>query len=84
MISLSDHDALTARDFAHKMPQATASGPPSAGGGEFPLLSLDDYTRRFIEVWQDRFTDTELAKRLGVSRKTLWEKRKKYGLPRKG
>jgi len=27
-------------------------------------------------------TETELAKRLGISRKTLWERRNRFGIPR--
>ncbi|MEA1917106.1 MAG: helix-turn-helix domain-containing protein, partial [Campylobacterota bacterium] len=27
-----------------------------------------------------KFPDTELSKKLGISRKSLWEKRKKYGI----
>jgi DNA-binding NtrC family response regulator len=28
-------------------------------------------------------TETELARRLGISRKTLWERRQKLGIPRR-
>ena len=30
--------------------------------------------------FQDKYPDTELSKRLGISRKSLWEKRKKFGI----
>jgi len=44
--------------------------------------SLVGYFRRFVEEHQARLSETELAKKLGISRKTLWERRKRYGLPR--
>lgn len=45
-------------------------------------LSLEDYFRRFVIEHQDELTETELAKRLGISRKALWEKRQRLGIPR--
>lgn len=46
-------------------------------------LSLDDYFQRFVLENQDCMSETELAKKLGVSRKCLWERRQKLGIPRK-
>jgi len=46
-------------------------------------LSLDDYFQRFVLENQDNMSETELAKKLGVSRKCLWERRQKLGIPRK-
>ncbi|MFT6917244.1 MAG: DNA-binding NtrC family response regulator [Motiliproteus sp.] len=48
-----------------------------------PALSLEDYFQRFVLEHQQQMTETELAKRLGVSRKTLWERRQRLGIPRK-
>jgi DNA-binding NtrC family response regulator len=45
-------------------------------------VSLEDYFRRFVIEHQDRLTETELAKRLGLSRKALWERRQRFGIPR--
>ncbi len=45
-------------------------------------LSLEEYFRRFVLEHQDDTTETELAKRLGISRKALWEKRQRLGIPR--
>lgn len=44
------------------------------------VLSIDDYVKYIIINFQDNFPDTELSKKLGISRKSLWEKRKKYGI----
>ncbi len=46
-------------------------------------LSLDDYFRKFVLEHQDRLTETEISSRLGISRKSLWERRKRLGIPRK-
>jgi DNA-binding NtrC family response regulator len=47
------------------------------------ILSVDEYLKAIILQYQDRFPDTELSKKLGMSRKSLWEKRKKYGIEKK-
>ncbi len=47
------------------------------------ILSIDDYIKYIIQSFQNKFTDTELSKKLGMSRKSLWEKRKKYGINKK-
>lgn len=46
-------------------------------------LSLDDYFQRFVLDNQDSMSETALAKKLGISRKCLWERRQKLGIPRK-
>ena len=44
------------------------------------ILSIEDYVKYIIKTYQDVHPDTELSKKLGISRKSLWEKRKKYGI----
>lgn len=46
-------------------------------------LSLEDYFQRFVLENQDKMTETEIARKLGISRKSLWERRQKLGIPRK-
>ncbi len=46
-------------------------------------LSLEEYFQRFVLEHQDSMSETELAKKLGVSRKCLWERRQRFGIPRK-
>ncbi|MEH6577415.1 MAG: sigma-54 dependent transcriptional regulator [Amphritea sp.] len=46
-------------------------------------LSLDDYFQHFVLDNQESMSETALAKKLGVSRKCLWERRQKLGIPRK-
>jgi DNA-binding NtrC family response regulator len=53
-------------------------------GGEIHAQgeSLQDYFRRFVLENQTRMNETELARALGISRKTLWERRQRENLPR--
>ncbi len=46
-------------------------------------LSLEDYFQHFVLEHQDHMTETELARKLGVSRKCLWERRQRLGIPRR-
>lgn len=50
-------------------------------GGE--ILSIKEYEKMIITKFESKYPDIELAKRLGISRKSLWEKRKKYEITRK-
>ena len=47
------------------------------------ILTIDDYVKFIVNSFQYKFPDTELSKKLGISRKSLWEKRKKYNLFKK-
>ena len=44
--------------------------------------SLEDYFVRFVLDNQDQLTETELADKLGISRKSLWERRQRLNIPR--
>ncbi len=46
-------------------------------------LSLEDYFQHFVLENQDRMSETELAQKLGISRKSLWERRQRLGIPRR-
>ena len=51
------------------------------GGGE--ILTIEDYVKNILVSFQDKYPDVELSKKLGISRKSLWEKRKKHGIYKK-
>ena len=44
--------------------------------------SLVEYFKRFVVEHQGAMSETELARKLGISRKALWERRIRLGLPR--
>ncbi len=51
------------------------------GGDE--ILTIEDYVKNVLTNFQDKYPDVELSKKLGISRKSLWEKRKKHGIYKK-
>ena len=59
-----------------------APGAKSAGDMDTEELSLEDYFQRFVLENQDAMNETELAQKLGISRKCLWERRQRFDLPR--
>lgn len=63
--------------------QSVAAISAKKASSEDPQLSLEDYFQHYVLDHQEHMTETELAKKLGISRKCLWERRQKYGLPRK-
>ncbi len=46
-------------------------------------MSLEDYFQHFVLEHQEQMTETELARKLGISRKCLWERRQRFGIPRR-
>ena len=48
-----------------------------------PEQTMEDYFVSFVTAHQDQLTETELAERLGISRKSLWERRQRLSIPRK-
>jgi DNA-binding NtrC family response regulator len=77
-VILCEDGQITADMLALDPTPPAAIGAADAAGN----LSLEDYFRRFVLTHQDRLTETELAKRLGMSRKALWERRQRLNLPR--
>ncbi|MBQ0731319.1 MAG: sigma-54-dependent Fis family transcriptional regulator [Oleispira antarctica] len=59
-------------------PETTSSNEANQGD-----LSLDDYFMHFVLENEDGMNETDLARKLGVSRKCLWERRQRLGIPRK-
>ena len=47
------------------------------------LMTISDYVKLMISTYQDVYPDTELSRKLGISRKSLWEKRKKLEVIKK-
>ncbi|ETK23273.1 sigma-54 dependent transcriptional regulator [Pseudomonas sp. FH1] len=76
-IELSD---LEDDDFIGLAPQQSGSNTSHEPTED---LSLEDYFQHFVLEHQDHMTETELARKLGVSRKCLWERRQRLGIPRR-
>jgi two-component system, NtrC family, response regulator HydG len=45
-------------------------------------VSIEEYTKRSIALLQGDHSEEQIADLLGISRKSLWEKRKRWNLPR--
>ncbi|NUM34403.1 MAG: sigma 54-interacting transcriptional regulator [Candidatus Brocadiae bacterium] len=76
VLSLYDEDVLTIANFKDLNP----STAPKSTDFLSQELSIDDYAKLFVLHNQDKYNDSHLARILGFSRKTLWEKRKKWGI----
>ncbi len=63
-------------------PSAPAAKAPSTDDNQGDL-SLDDYFMHFVLENEEGMNETDLARKLGVSRKCLWERRQRLGIPRK-
>ncbi len=46
-------------------------------------LSIEEFTKRTIMKYQSKCSEQELASMLGITRKALWEKRKRWGIFKK-
>ncbi len=91
-VILNDGEDITAEAMAIDLqadkkvaPSMVASLEESAEKIETQVsdLSLDDYFQHFVLENEDKMTETELALKLGISRKSLWERRQRLGIPRK-
>ncbi len=80
-----DFEMIKVQEKATIKPTNLASSETSLTGNDESAedLSLEDYFQRFVLEHQDTMSETELARKLGVSRKCLWERRQKLGIPRK-
>ncbi|RLK51048.1 two-component response regulator CbrB [Alkalispirillum mobile] len=85
-VILCEGETITAEQLTLPRRRSPEGGetPPSGGGAPSgkPDLSLEDYFREYVLANQDQMTETALAKGLGISRKALWEKRQRLGIPR--
>ncbi|WP_043530862.1 sigma-54-dependent transcriptional regulator [Litchfieldella xinjiangensis] len=63
------------------LPVTRTHGEPSPPDSE--ELSLEDYFQHFVLEHQEQMSETELAQKLGISRKCLWERRQRLGIPRR-
>ncbi|GAB2790071.1 two-component system response regulator CbrB [Halomonas shantousis] len=79
-------DDLGLPSLSYRRPTATgtaATTQEAAPSEAEEDLSLEDYFQHFVIEHQDQMSETELAQKLGISRKCLWERRQRLGIPRK-
>lgn len=80
-VILASDDKITPELLAIDLSTAVPDDAPNADGD--PNISLEDYFVKFVTENQDQCTETELAEKLGISRKSLWERRQRLNIPRK-
>lgn len=68
-------------DLLAIQPKARQAQDPAPAVTE--QTSLEDYFVSFVLAHQDSLTETELAEKLGISRKSLWERRQRLNIPRR-
>ena len=78
-VILADSGEITTELLAIEPPKAIAAEPP---GSTSPDQTIEDYFVSFVTTHQDSMTETELAEKLGISRKSLWERRQRLNIPR--
>jgi DNA-binding NtrC family response regulator len=83
-VILADSDQITPELLAL---HPGGSGDPHTVSGDsadtaVPQLSLEEYFKAFVQAHQGRMSETQIAERLGISRKALWERRQRLEIPR--
>ncbi|MGE0623570.1 MAG: sigma 54-interacting transcriptional regulator [Pseudomonadales bacterium] len=79
-VILSDGGAIETAMLAIEPPRVQTSASQRAAP---PEQTIEDYFVSFVTAHQDTMTETELAAKLGISRKSLWERRQRLNIPRK-
>jgi DNA-binding NtrC family response regulator len=79
-VILCDGGQITPDLLAIDIPRPTGQG--MGADGEDGSGALTEYFRRFVLEHQGHLSETEIARRLGISRTALWEKRARLGIPR--
>ena len=82
-VILSDDDSEITPSLLAIEPIQKQSEPEEEREADAAQTSLEDYFVRFVQDNQDQLTETELAEKLGISRKSLWERRQRLNIPRK-
>jgi DNA-binding NtrC family response regulator len=87
-VILADSDQLTAKYFGDVGDGSSArnASPDGPGGGTQALfeqkLSVEEYVQEFVKYHQNDYSETELARLLGIGRKALWARRRKWHMQR--
>ena len=80
-VILAESDTLTAKELTET--RGPSGGRRGGATGSDRPLSVEAYIQDVVRRFQDRYTETELARALGIGRKALWMRRRQWGLQRK-
>jgi len=69
--------------FAEHLPEGMKTSDTFVSRAFDDTLTIEDYTKGFIVRYQAQYTEQKLAEMLGITRKALWEKRKRWGMKKK-
>ncbi len=83
LLDLPDEPSRRSLDSTKGQPEQLPDGLPSAGPADNDDASLEDYFVQFVLEHEEQMNETELAQKLGISRKNLWERRQRLGIPRR-
>lgn len=82
-VDLAEETTIQDASDAAESASAAATQAVASTDADADDVSLEDYFQRFVLANQDKMTETVLASKLGISRKCLWERRQRFGIPRR-
>ncbi|TMS59451.1 sigma-54-dependent Fis family transcriptional regulator [Imbroritus primus] len=82
VVILADSEMLTRDDLAELTLNERRSGPRLERAQK--PLSIEEYIKECILLYQDTHSEVELAALLGIGRKALWERRRRWGMTKDG
>jgi DNA-binding NtrC family response regulator len=77
-VLISENGTITAQS----LPEGVRAQRSECGDVIEQRLSIEEYSKTLVQRYQGTCTEQQLADMLGITRKALWEKRKRWGLMR--
>ncbi len=81
-VILADGELLSYSDLSDGAVSA-GFAPDTSDSHENPI-SIEGYIKQVVMQNQDKYSEVELANMLGIGRKALWMRRRRWSLPRQG
>ncbi len=78
-VLIADSDIITPEHLPENMRQ---KNPAMLTDSVDRALSIEEYIKAVITRYQDRLSEQKIAELLGITRKSLWEKRKRWDIRR--
>jgi DNA-binding NtrC family response regulator len=82
-VILCDRDVIETELLAIDWSRSPQRAQQTASDDADTETSLEGYFVKYVLDHQDTLTETEIANKLGISRKSLWERRQRLNIPRK-